>query len=87
MGLEKPTGILFERIFQKAARKKNPRVKIERDAQEALARCCSCVQGLFVRIPVEEDNSKSRLLLIEEVAHLFKEADEFSKGNIWIPYP
>ena len=70
MGLEKPRRVfLSERIFQKAAR--NPR--IERDAQEALAHCHSRVWGLFVWIPVEEADSMSRLLLIEEVAHLFKE--------------
>ena len=85
MGLEKPTVVfLCERIFQKAAR--NPR--IERDAQEALAHCRSHVRELFVWILVEEADSTSCLLLIKEVAHLFKkeqDTDEFSKGNIRIP--
>ena len=59
-----------------------------RDTQEALARCRSRMQGLFVWIPVEEDDRTSRLLLIEEVAHLFNEeraTNEFRQDNFRFP--
>ena len=54
-------------------RETEPRENFQKDAPEALARCRSRVRGLFVWIPVEEADSTSRLLLIEEVAHQFRE--------------
>ena len=77
----------FIRAYSES-RKRNPRVKrSERDTQEALPHCRSHVQGLFVWIPVEEDDPMSRLLLIEEVAHLFNEDQDAYElqGNFGIP--